>query len=148
MVSVAVHSLKGCSSTHQGSISQASAIVAAAALIDIARAAAEKLGIPREKVFALEEDAPDSVWALMGSEEYRPVVLQGQAAKDQVLLMCFSSGTTGPAKGVESSHFNMTSIVKQCIAVEPELNTSSETWICTSEGSSWLFSDESLTRYH
>jgi 4-coumarate--CoA ligase len=120
-------------SVHQAQTSHASAIVAAAALIDTARAAAEKLGIPREKVFALEDDASNSVWSLMGNEEYQPIALQGQAAKDEVLLMCFSSGTTGPAKGVESSHFNMTSVVKQCIAVEPELNTSSETWICTSQ---------------
>ena len=49
------------------------------------------------------------------SEEYRPVPIN---AREDVAVLPYSSGTTGLPKGVMLTHYNITSNVKQGIAVE------------------------------
>jgi long-subunit acyl-CoA synthetase (AMP-forming) len=85
-------------------------------------------------VFLLEDDAgkKHSIWELVGDEEYEPVVLNGNEAKDQVLLICFSSGTTGTPKGVNTTHFNTTSMVKQLVSVNKHYWTPQQIYCCTS----------------
>jgi 4-coumarate--CoA ligase len=84
-------------------------------------------------VFLLEDDngKKHSVWELVGDEEYEPVVLNGDETKDQVALMCFSSGTTGSPKGVNSSHFNTTSVIKQFTVINREQWTPRQIYACT-----------------
>lgn len=41
----------------------------------------------------------------------REVSLDGERAKD-TLFLCYSSGTTGKPKGVETTHYNLTSLIE------------------------------------
>jgi len=49
----------------------------------------------------------------------REVAIDGWHARNTTALMCYSSGTTGLAKGVESTHYNATSMVVMTSPVSP-----------------------------
>jgi acyl-CoA synthetase (AMP-forming)/AMP-acid ligase II len=48
------------------------------------------------------------------------VSIKPNEAKERLAFMCFSSGTTGRAKGVMTTHFNLVSNIKQWMAHQPE----------------------------
>ena len=53
-----------------------------------------------------------------------PVVsIKGSEASERLSFMCFSSGTTGRAKGVMTTHFNLMSNMKQWVLLMPEVTT-------------------------
>jgi len=70
-----------------------------------------------------------SIWSLAGSEELEPRHLSSQEAKQRTAFMCYSSGTTGKAKGVETTHYNLTSAVMQILACDPTFDGNSERWL-------------------
>lgn len=70
---------------------------------------------PNERVVVLctPHDKPEglpykSIFELMGGEPSEPERFEGDQVHESVFL-CYSSGTTGLPKGVESTHYNMTS---------------------------------------
>ena len=69
-----------------------------------AMAAAAECGIPDQNIYMIEEESRkdyQSVWTLAGNEEFEPRRLSPKEVKDRTALVCYSSGTTGRAKGGE-----------------------------------------------
>ncbi|KAF7965136.1 hypothetical protein HWV62_45418 [Athelia sp. TMB] len=122
--------------THHIRDSCARVLVVGKDMFNIALQAAEKCGIPNKDVYVLEpEDLTrgglqfKSIWSTMGSEELEPRRLSAQEARERTAFMCYSSGTTGRAKGVESTHYNITSVILQTMAAEPASYTKHERWL-------------------
>lgn len=115
---------------HQITDSKPRVLVAGKEVICIAREAL-KLAKSNAKLYLLEEETADnvkSIWSLMTKDELTPEKISAKDAH-KVAFMCYSSGTTGKAKGVESTHYNLTSVIRQVIATEPESYTSEERWL-------------------
>ncbi|KZP08609.1 acetyl-CoA synthetase-like protein [Athelia psychrophila] len=118
--------------THHIRDSGAKVLVVGQGVLPIALEAAAECGIPRTDVYVLEDDyvgEQKSVWSLMGPEALEPKQLSPAEARQRTAFMCYSSGTTGRAKGVESTHFNITSVILQTIASEPRAYTRRERWL-------------------
>ncbi|KIM77171.1 hypothetical protein PILCRDRAFT_825519 [Piloderma croceum F 1598] len=80
----------------------------------------------------MEEDGHEqykSIWSLAGKEELEPRRLSQQEANQRTAFMCYSSGTTGKAKGVETTHYNLTSAVMQQVAQEPDFDGEAARWL-------------------
>lgn len=135
--------------THHIRDSGAKVLVVGQGVLPVALEAATACGIPRTDIYVLEDDysgEQKSVWSLMGREELEPRRLSSEEARGRTAFMCYSSGTTGRAKGgmssyltfsrilfislaVESTHFNITSVMLQTIASEPASYTRRERWL-------------------
>ncbi|GAA5886899.1 hypothetical protein JCM16303_006753 [Sporobolomyces ruberrimus] len=109
---------------HQLDLAGAKAILVGADLVDVAKEAAKHSGINEKCIFVLpgvSGKLPSSLGGLRsyeelkGSKDFTPVEYTEEQAKTQLALLPFSSGTTGKAKGVELSVFNITSCVQQTI---------------------------------
>jgi 4-coumarate--CoA ligase len=71
-------------------------------VIEVAKKAAIKCGIAESNIYMMEEDAHEqhqSIWSLASTEELEPRRLSPHEAKQRTAFMCYSSGTTGKAKG-------------------------------------------------
>lgn len=82
--------------------SGAKALVVGKAIIDVALVAAAECGIDSQNVFMIEEESYEmyrSIWTLLGPEELEPKHLSPEETKTRTAFMCYSSGTTGRAKG-------------------------------------------------
>jgi acyl-CoA synthetase (AMP-forming)/AMP-acid ligase II len=82
--------------------SGAKVIVVGKPVLEVAKKAAAKCGIADHNIYILEEEGHDrykSIWSLVGKEELEPRRLSPQEAKQRTAFMCYSSGTTGKAKG-------------------------------------------------
>ncbi|GAA5850345.1 hypothetical protein JCM3766R1_004318 [Sporobolomyces carnicolor] len=105
-------------------LASAKIVLVGADLAEIAKDAAKQVGIDESKIFVLpgvSGELPSNLGGLksyeklLGSKNFKPVTYTAEQAKKQVALLPFSSGTTGKAKGVELSVFNITSCVQQTI---------------------------------
>ena len=82
--------------------SRAKILVVGQSVLAKAIAAAAECEIPGQNIYMIEEESHgkyQSVWTLAGREEFEPRRLSPKEAKDRTALMCYSSGTTGRAKG-------------------------------------------------
>jgi len=82
--------------------SGAQVIVVGKSVIEVAKAAAIRCGIANYNVYVMEEEDHEhfrSIWSLASFEELEPRHLSAQEAKQRTAFMCYSSGTTGKAKG-------------------------------------------------
>ena len=71
-------------------------------VLETAKKAASECGILERNIYMIEEEPCEqfkSVWSLVDSEELEPRRLTPQEAKERTAFMCYSSGTTGRAKG-------------------------------------------------
>jgi 4-coumarate--CoA ligase len=71
-------------------------------VFEVAKKAAAECGIPDRNIYVMEEEDHEgykSIWSLVGDEELEPRRLSPQEAKERTAFMCYSSGTTGRAKG-------------------------------------------------
>jgi 4-coumarate--CoA ligase len=71
-------------------------------VFEVAKKAGAECGIPDRNIYVMEEEDHDgykSIWSLVGDEELEPRRLSPQEAKERTAFMCYSSGTTGRAKG-------------------------------------------------
>ena len=87
---------------HHISDSRPKLLVVGKPVFDVAKRAAFHCGIPDDNIYMMEEeDHQDykSIWSLAGKEELEPRRLSPQEAKQRTAFLCYSSGTTGKAKG-------------------------------------------------
>jgi len=93
--------------------SGATMLVTVSALSAASFAAAEKVGIPAERVVVLDgADGHPSLRDLLSEGAQAPEVNFDPAT--HVAVLPYSSGTTGIAKGVQLSHTNLVANVQQC----------------------------------
>lgn len=84
-------------------------------------AAAAECGIQDQNVYMIEEEPHEkyqSIWALAGKEEFEPRHLSPKEARDRTAFMCYSSGTTGRAKGGNTAH-SLLRILSRLMGVLP-----------------------------
>jgi 4-coumarate--CoA ligase len=77
-------------------------LVVGKAIIEVAKKAAIECGIADYNIYIMEEEGHEqykSIWSLAGKEELEPRRLSPHEAKQRTAFMCYSSGTTGKAKG-------------------------------------------------
>ncbi|KAF9583337.1 hypothetical protein BGW38_009728 [Lunasporangiospora selenospora] len=113
----------------QLSDSRASVMVTHPESLATARAAAKKVGLPEEKIFLFGDRTIDgfrpysSLMPPVGTPRDKlanVVNLDGEAAVKTTALICYSSGTTGRSKGVELTHYGLSSNLLQISMVDPE----------------------------
>ncbi|RUP52394.1 hypothetical protein BC936DRAFT_144630 [Jimgerdemannia flammicorona] len=100
--------------------------------IDVAIKAAKAVGIPKERVLLFGGKAVDGLKpykSILGKREAKPVEYSFEEAKTTTAFLCFSSGTTGQSKGVETTHLNMTSNIAQQDLFEKAVNRGNETYL-------------------
>ncbi|GBC08858.1 hypothetical protein RclHR1_08430007 [Rhizophagus clarus] len=61
--------------------------------------------------------------SLISEREANPVEYSPEAAKSTTAYLCYSSGTTGRSKGVETTHFNIVANLAQLCAYDSEVNS-------------------------
>lgn len=95
-------------------------------LLEVAQKAKDH-GLNIRQVIAIKPDSeePDSFWGLIESSSGRLPEFTVDPKVD-IAALPYSSGTTGLAKGVELTHFNLTSNVVQLEACEPETPLATE----------------------
>ncbi|KIM77172.1 hypothetical protein PILCRDRAFT_825520 [Piloderma croceum F 1598] len=117
---------------HQIKDSDAKVIVVGKSVIEVAKGAAIRCGIADHNIYITEEEDHEhfkSIWSLASFEELEPRRLSAQEAKQRTAFMCYSSGTTGKAKGVETTHYNVTSAILQLLASDPDPYTPSAKFV-------------------
>lgn len=94
----------------------------------------KRMGIPNEKVYLLNPTdtyGPHaSIWKLRGEETIMPRQLSPEECKKTTAFRCYSSGTTGRAKGVETTHFNIGSVLQQYLDTAGERVTNDKIYLC------------------
>ncbi|CAG8564177.1 11691_t:CDS:2, partial [Scutellospora calospora] len=101
--------------------SGASIIFAHPNYLDVVVEAAENAKIPKSKIFLFGEKEVDGFQpycSLIGDHEIEPVSYTSEEARTTIAFLCYSSGTTGKPKGVETTHTNIVANVAQITAVD------------------------------
>ncbi|CAG8508153.1 16160_t:CDS:2, partial [Acaulospora colombiana] len=97
----------------QLSDSGASFIVAHPLTLPIVVKAAAEAQIPYSKIFVFGDEEIDGVQpyrTLFVDREFEPMEYTPEESRNTTAFLCYSSGTTGKNKGVETTHTNMLSI--------------------------------------
>ena len=97
---------------HQLTDAGASILVTVPMFLETARAAAGRAGITEIYVLGESDDAP-SITSLFGA----PLAEQVEVGNDHVVVLPYSSGTTGLSKGVELTHHNLIANIEQTLAL-------------------------------
>ncbi|KAI8364217.1 hypothetical protein BD560DRAFT_436835 [Blakeslea trispora] len=92
-------------------LSKAKYILAHPVNLDVALEAAKAVGIPSNHIWSIVRDDQRRVahWKDIlddGKEQADPIKLTPEESEKTLTYICFSSGTTGPPKGVQISHLN------------------------------------------
>lgn len=101
--------------------------------LGIAKGASQATGV---QLFLLNRSSPAStglrsIFSLTGEDELVPVTMSERQAKETISVMCFSSGTTGKAKGVKVTHWNFSSSTEMHVASMEDcyLDADSNVWL-------------------
>lgn len=96
---------------HQISNSGAKALVTVPALLPVLLKVCAKVGIPKERIFLYGENDAQGIPSVYSLLADKPVAfpIKGINPKEDVAFVCYSSGTTGLAKGVMLTHRNFIS---------------------------------------
>ncbi|CAG8661630.1 4614_t:CDS:10, partial [Acaulospora morrowiae] len=89
--------------------------------VSVAIEAAVNSKIPESRIFVFgknEINGISSYNTLFVSREAVPVEYTAEEIRTTTAYLCYSSGTTGKSKGVESTHYNMVANVSQIIGFE------------------------------
>ncbi|ORY91852.1 hypothetical protein BCR43DRAFT_532511 [Syncephalastrum racemosum] len=108
--------------THQISNSGAKALVTVPELLPVLSKVCAKVGIPQDRIFLFGEREVDGArpfYSLMGSRHIEYPV-KGVKPKEDVAFICYSSGTTGVAKGVMLTHENFIAQTLEMLNMDPE----------------------------
>ncbi|KAI9498552.1 hypothetical protein BDB00DRAFT_968219 [Zychaea mexicana] len=115
---------------HQISNSGAKALITVPELLPVLLKVCARVGIPKDRIFLYGEkdhDGLKSVYSVMASvPEGRHIEypVQGLSSKEDVAFICYSSGTTGLAKGVMLTHQNL--IAQALITMETDKHAHNE----------------------
>ncbi|CAG8510355.1 6925_t:CDS:10 [Funneliformis caledonium] len=107
--------------THQLKDSDASVIIVNPLLLSIAIEGAAAANFPKTKIFLFGEEEINGIqpfWSFISDQEIIPVEFTPEEAKSTTAYLCYSSGTTGKNKGVETTHTNIVSNLAQLSAFE------------------------------
>ncbi|OAD70167.1 hypothetical protein PHYBLDRAFT_115569 [Phycomyces blakesleeanus NRRL 1555(-)] len=94
---------------HQIHTSGAKALVTVPSLLPVLTKVCEEVGIPKERIFLFGDQAIGSIkpfYSLLENNSSIELPLKNVDSVNDVAFICFSSGTTGIAKGVMLTHRN------------------------------------------
>ena len=94
----------------------------------------KRMGLSDDKVYLLNPTDThgqlSSIWKLRGKESIEPKALSEEECKRTTAFRCYSSGTTGKAKGVETTHYNIGSVLQQYLDTAGERVTDDKIYLC------------------
>ncbi|CAG8448074.1 925_t:CDS:2 [Funneliformis caledonium] len=111
--------------THQLKDSGAKYIAVFPPFLSNAIKAAAAANIPESNIFLFGDKEIDGVKpysSLISEREVIPVEYSSEEAKSTTAYLCFSSGTTGRSKGVETTHANIVANVHQIYNIDDDMN--------------------------
>ncbi|KAJ3185701.1 hypothetical protein HDU85_001055 [Gaertneriomyces sp. JEL0708] len=91
-------------------------LITCAPLLPIAAKAAAQAGIPPEAIFIFGRESvggKKTIYDIFSCEYLQPVQFSQEELTTRPAYLCYSSGTTGRSKGVETTHYNMVANVHQ-----------------------------------
>ncbi|KAG2235180.1 hypothetical protein BDF21DRAFT_456100 [Thamnidium elegans] len=102
---------------YQLQMTSAKILIAHETNVEIAVKAADMVGLSRSRIFVFGKNQVQGIdpWfqVFMGERRATLISLTAQEAKETVVYLCFSSGTTGKSKGVMTTHANITANILQ-----------------------------------
>lgn len=90
-------------------MSKAKAIVTVPSLLPVLTKVAARNNIPKDRIFLFGSESIDgfkSYYSIATTSSKASFSIQGRLSSDDIAFICFSSGTTGLAKGVMLTHKN------------------------------------------
>jgi len=119
---------------HLARDSNAKLIITQSGLMPVVEPVIKRMGLPKSRVFLLDpEDTYQdlkSIWSLSGKETMKPRPLSEAECRTTTAFRCYSSGTTGKAKGVETTHYNIGSVLQQYLDTAGERVTNDKIYLC------------------
>lgn len=114
--------------------SDAKLIITDSVLMPVVEPVIKRMGLDKSKVFLLNPSDSyqglKSLWTLSGKETISPRRLTEAECRKTTAFRCYSSGTTGKAKGVETTHFNIGSVLRQYLDTAGERVTPDKIYLC------------------
>ncbi|KAI8817136.1 uncharacterized protein EV422DRAFT_255584 [Fimicolochytrium jonesii] len=105
--------------------SGAVALITIASHVPIALEAAKKVNIPQSRVFTLGVEKSSQLKSIrdISTTDYKlpSQLLTDEEVRTTPAYLCYSSGTSGRSKGVQTTHYNMVANVAQITSVSSDL---------------------------